>query len=161
MWCSEDSDSWITIQTHHLVVSKSEVWVVGFSSERSGGRSTQHWVLMQFQNGMWPIFILRSLLSENLIGDWCKKRRLTSQSVLLLVISAFSSTGHHAKLNYFVTLQPYFNARFFMCLNMDYETDKPIFTVKQSLNCLLAIEVNEVCLMLENLVSLLRAGSWN
>lgn len=48
-----------------------------------------------------------------------------------------------------------------MCLNMDYETDKPIFTVKQSLNCLLAIEVNEVCLMLENLVSLLRAGSWN
>lgn len=31
---------------------------------------------------------------------------------------------------------------FFMVLNMDYETGTPTFTVKWSLNCLLAIEIN-------------------
>jgi len=37
----------------------------------------------------------------------------------------------------------------FMCLNMDYEMDTPAFTVEWSLNCLLALQVNEVGLMVE------------
>lgn len=58
------------------------------------------------------------------------------------MLPAFLSTDHHANLYCSVTPQQYFHARIFMCISMDYETDTPIFTVKWSLNCLLAIKIN-------------------
>lgn len=54
-----------------------------------------------------------------------------NESVLFLVLAVFLSTDHPAKPYYSATLQQYFSARFFMCLNMDYETDTPTFTMKE------------------------------
>lgn len=70
----------------------------------------------------WKVFIVRSLF-ENNVGDCSKKWRLTSQSVLP-VLFAFLSLDH-AKLSCSVSLQQYFSAHIFMCLNMDHETDTP------------------------------------
>lgn len=57
-----------------------------------------------------------------------------------LAMSASFSTDHRAELHCSVSVQRC--EVFFMHVNMDFETDTPIFTVKWSLNCHFAIKVN-------------------